>query len=79
MSKTVQIRDVPDRVHAELRSRAVLAGLSMSEYLLRELVDVAERPEISEVLRRASERTGGATGSDIVRAVRRGRDRGDAA
>jgi len=77
--KTVQIRDVPDAVHATLRSRAAAAGLSLSEYLLRELTEVASRPEISDVLRRAAERAGGASGVDIVAAVRAGRDRDDAA
>lgn len=79
MAKTVQIRDVPDDVHAQLRGRAAASGTSLSEYVLRELIELAGRPEVSDVLRRAAERSGGATSGDIVDAVRRGRDRGDAA
>lgn len=77
MTKTVQVRDVPEDVHAQLRSRAAAAGVSLSEYLLRELIELARRPEISDVLRRAHERSGGAREADIVEAVRRGRDRGE--
>ena len=79
MPKSLQIRDVPDDIHAALRSRAAAAGVSLSEYLLRELVEVASRPEISDVLRRAAERSGGARAADIVAAVRAGRDRDDPA
>jgi hypothetical protein len=31
----VQIRNVPDELHRKLKSRAALAGMSISEYLLR--------------------------------------------
>lgn len=37
MSKMIQIRNVSDEVHAELRSRAARAGMSLSDYLKREL------------------------------------------
>jgi plasmid stability protein len=33
----VQIRNVPDELNRELKARAALAGMSVSEYLLREL------------------------------------------
>jgi antitoxin FitA len=73
VGRTIQIRDVPDEVHATLRSRAAAAGQSLSAYLLTELVRVAERPPVADVLARA--RHGGARTSDIVAAVRSGRDR----
>ena len=75
MGRTIQIRDVPDEVHAILRSRAAAAGQSLSVYLLRELVRVAERPPVADVLARARTRHGGARTTDIVAAVRSGRDR----
>ena len=75
MSRTVQIRDVPDDVHRELRARAAAAGLSLSAYLLAELTRVAERPPVADVLARAATRHGGARIDDIVAAVRSGRDR----
>lgn len=73
--KTIQIRNVPDAVHATLRTRAAAAGVSLSDYALAELERVAERPAVSDVLRRAGSRAGGAATADIVVAVRAGRDR----
>lgn len=37
MPKVIQIRDVPDDVHAELSRRAEATGLSLSKFALREL------------------------------------------
>lgn len=73
--KTIQIRNVPDPVHTTLRARATAAGVSLSDYALAELERVAERPPVSDVLRRARSRSGGAGASEIVAAVRAGRDR----
>jgi antitoxin FitA len=75
MSRTVQIRNVPDEVHRTLRARAAAAGLSLSAYLLAELTRVAERPQVADVLARAGARQGGARTDEIVAAVRLGRDR----
>lgn len=75
ITRTIQIRNVPDTVHRELRSRAAAAGTSLSDYLLGELVRVAERPPVADVLARAGKRHGGAATADIVAAVRAGRDR----
>lgn len=72
--KTIQIRNVPDPVHAALRSRAAAAGVSLSDYALSELERVADRPPVSDLLRRARSRAGGASTEDIVAAVRSGRD-----
>lgn len=73
--KTIQIRNVPDAVHRVLRTRAADAGMSLSDYALAELERAAERPAVSDVLRRARSRAGGAADGDIVAAVRAGRDR----
>lgn len=73
--KTIQIRDVPDSVHHTLRERAARASLSLSDYLLAEVKRIAERPPVSDVLRLASTRSGGAEVEEIVEAVRSGRDR----
>lgn len=53
----VQIRNVPPKVHATLKKRAAKEGMSLSEYLLREMTGIAERPtfdELSERIRRRS-------------------------
>ena len=73
VTKTIQIRDVPDDVHATLRARAAAAGESLSDYLRAEVEQVARRPAIADVLRRARSRTEGPTTEDILAAPRRGR------
>jgi plasmid stability protein len=74
--KTIQIRNVPDRVHRTLRTRAAAAGVSLSDYALGELARAAERPSVAEVLAQAQRRAGGAPEGAVVDAVRSGRDRG---
>lgn len=54
----VQVRDVPDDVHAELVAQAKRAGMSLNRYLLHELRQIARRGHNAEVLRRARERPG---------------------
>jgi plasmid stability protein len=45
MSKMIQIRNVPDDVHRELKVRAAQAGMSLSDFLNAELMRlVAHRP-----------------------------------
>jgi plasmid stability protein len=74
VSKAIQIRDVPDDVHAVLRARAAATGMSMSEYLRSELITMAARPTLDEVIARAQSRHGGASHGAIVRVIREARD-----
>lgn len=73
--KVIQVRNVPDDIHRELRTRAAAAGVSLSDYALGELERAAARPPVSDVLRRARSRAGSVPGPAIVDAVRSGRDR----
>jgi plasmid stability protein len=50
MSKMIQIRDVPEQVHGILKARAAREGMSLSDYLKKELEQVAERPSTREWL-----------------------------
>ena len=77
MAKTIQIRNVPDDVHRSLRTQAAAAGMSLSDFLLAEIEQVAARPTNAYILRRAAERSRGTgvTMEEIVAAVRSGRDR----
>jgi antitoxin FitA len=52
MSKMIQIRDVPDALHSELKRRAAKQALSLSDYLKSELCRIAERPTLDEMLNR---------------------------
>ena len=55
MSKMLQIRNLPDEVHRRLKSRAALAGMSMSDFVLREIERVLSRPTRDEVFARIAE------------------------
>jgi antitoxin FitA len=52
MARMIQVRNVPDTLHRALKSRAALAGMSLSDYLLNELRLIAERPTMEEMRRR---------------------------
>jgi len=49
MSKMIQLRNVPDALHRTLKARAALAGMSLSDYLLTEIREIAERPTLAEL------------------------------
>jgi plasmid stability protein len=49
MSRTIQLRNVPDLLHQRLKTRATLAGMSLSDYLVREIRKIAERPTLDEI------------------------------
>jgi plasmid stability protein len=52
MSKMIQIRGVPDDVHSILKARAARQGVSLSDYLKRELEQTAHHPDLSEWVER---------------------------
>jgi antitoxin FitA len=57
MSKMIQIRHVPDHLHRTLKARAASAGMSLSDYLLKEIERIAELPTLEEWFRRVEQRT----------------------
>ena len=73
MGVMIQIRNVPESLHRQLKSRAALAGMSLSEYLLREIRQIAERPTIEEFRARLKQRspvTPSVPPADLIRAER---------
>jgi plasmid stability protein len=74
MSKMVQVRNVPDDLHRRLKSRAALAGMSLSDYLLAELRRFADRPTPEEMRRRLAERRPVTLAESAATAVRAERD-----
>ncbi|RED36139.1 hypothetical protein BJ123_10872 [Rhodopseudomonas thermotolerans] len=75
MTTMVQIRNVPDALHRRLKSRAALAGMSLSDYLLSELRQVAERPTLDELRARLHSRPETNPSVSPADAVRAERDR----
>jgi hypothetical protein len=73
MSKMIQIRDVPDAIHGTLKSRAARKGMSLSDFIKRELEHVAQRPTMQEWLERTQQAKSipsGRTGAQIIREMR---------
>lgn len=50
----IQLRNVPDSLHRKLKSRAAMAGMSLSDYLIAEIRKAAERPTMEELRERLS-------------------------
>jgi antitoxin FitA len=75
MSKMIQLRHVPDDLHRQLKARAALAGLSLSDYLLLEVRWLAERPTLAELKSRLAERTSVAPKVPPAKALRAERER----
>lgn len=74
--KMIQIRNVPDDVHAELKARSAAAGMTLTDYLLRELTELAEHPTLQDVLARIRSREPveiSESSADAVRAERESR------
>lgn len=74
MSKMIQLRNVPDALHRSLKSRAALAGMSLSDYLLAEIKEIAERPTLAELRERLHTREAVLGPLDTARLVREERD-----
>lgn len=76
MAKVIQIRDVPDEVHAELTRRAAAAGLSLSRFALRELELTSRAARNTAIFARLRELPPtGITDEQIVEDIRVERDR----
>jgi antitoxin FitA len=73
-SKMIQIRHVPEDVHARLKARAAKAGMSLSDYLLREITWMASRPTWDEYFDAVKGEEPIATGVDWAEVIREGRE-----
>src|SRR5213592_953145 len=56
MSKMIQLRNVPDSLHRQLKARAALAGMALSDFLIREVRKIAEYPTPEEMRERLAQR-----------------------
>jgi antitoxin FitA len=75
MSVMIQIRNVPDALHRRLKARAALEGKSLSDYLLAEIREIAERPTVEEMRARLARRSSVTPSVEPALAVRAERDR----
>lgn len=56
MSKMIQLRNVPDALHRQLKARAAIAGMPLSDYLIREVRKIAAYPSPEEMRERLAHR-----------------------
>ena len=74
MSKMIQLRNVPDGLHRSLKARAALAGMSLSDYLLAEIKEIAEKPTLAELRERLHQRRPVSAQIDTAHLVREERE-----
>jgi plasmid stability protein len=72
----VQIRNMPDSMHRMLKAKAVMEGKTLSEYLIDQLRDCAEKPTLQEWTQQLRQQQSAkrtiatANAADIVRQMR---------
>jgi antitoxin FitA len=74
MSKMIQLRNVPDGLHRSLKARAAMAGMSLTDYLLAEIKEIAERPTLAELRERLHKRKPVSVQLETARMVREERE-----
>jgi len=70
----IQIRHVPDAIHRRLKAKAAMEGMSLSDYLRQEVVEIAARPTVSELRQRLAERSSVRTRVTPAQAIRSERE-----
>ena len=78
MPVMIQLRHVPDDLHRKLKSRAAMEGLSLSDYILREIRQLAEQPTMKEMMERLARLEPvnmKPSPTEMIRALRDGLDR----
>ena len=70
----IQIRDVPEDVHRQLKSQAALAGQSINEFLLARMTEMARLPTIPELIAEIRARGEPYTGPSAAEIIREDRD-----
>ena len=76
MSSMIQIRNVPQVLHRKLKARAAFEGISMSQFVLREIEKALARPSRQELLaaiRDLSEPELDESPADVLRQAREAR------
>lgn len=73
MAKMIQVRDVDEELHGTLKARAAREGMSLSDFIKRELERVAARPTMLEWLDRTASFkpiSGRQSAADVIRGIR---------
>jgi antitoxin FitA len=73
-TRMIQIRHVPEDVHRRLTERAKREGMSLSDYLLREVTLLSTQLSWDELFDEIDETDPTPTGIDWAEAIREGRE-----
>jgi len=74
----IQIRNVPEDVHRTLKARAAKKGVSLSDYLLAQVTELARLPTLEEMTERVRSRSRvrlPKSSAEIIREAREDRER----
>jgi len=74
MTVMIQVRNVPEALHRGLKVRAATMGMSLSDYLLGELQEIASRPTLAEFCERLQKRKPVRVSLDTARILREERE-----
>ncbi len=70
----ITLKDLPASLHRTLKARAAMAGMSLSDYLLREIKEIVQRPTLDEFRARLHQRERVAVHLNTANLVREERD-----
>jgi plasmid stability protein len=74
MSKMLQVRNLPDEVHARLKERAAQERMSLSDYVAQELTKLVRYRSNAEIVREARKKTFDIPREEMVEGIRRDRE-----
>lgn len=74
MAKMIQIRNVPEKLHQQLKMRAAKNGKTLSDFLKEVAEREMARPDIQEFLERVRRIPPDTSGFDATAYIRRERD-----
>jgi plasmid stability protein len=73
MPKMLQVRNVPDDLHRTLKVRAAERGMTLSDYVLSELQEIAGKPTLAELSARIAKQEPVDIGDAAVEIIRQHR------
>lgn len=74
MPKMIQLRNVPDKLHKQLKARAATRGKTLSGFLVEMVEREMAQPDYEELLRRVQARPIDDSDFDAATYIRRERD-----
>ncbi|HEY9497470.1 MAG TPA: antitoxin [Terrimesophilobacter sp.] len=74
MPKMLQVRNLPDEVHARLKERAAQERMSLSDYVAQELTKLVRYRSNAEIVRDARMKTFDIPREEMVEGIRRDRE-----